>query len=130
MPQPLVSVDSSEIHEGKLDELKAAMKKLLEFVDANEPLPIAYHMYLNEDGTRMTVIQVHPDSASMELHMEVAAPVFRGFSGLLTLSRVDVYGEPSEKLLEQLRQKSRTLGNAPVAVHHLHEGFTRLGSAS
>jgi quinol monooxygenase YgiN len=122
----LVSVDTSEIHEGKLEELKSAMKGLAEFVDANEPRPILYQLYLNEEGTRMTVVQVHPDPASMEHHLSVAGSAFPGFLDFLTLSRIDIYGEPSATLLEQLRQKARMLGNAALGVHELHAGFSRL----
>jgi len=126
MSDLIVSIDSSEIHEGRLEELKTAMKELVGFVDANEPRPIIYQVYLNEDGTQMTVVQVHPDSASMEFHMSVAGPAFPRLSEFVTLSRIDIYGEPTDELLEQMRQKARVLGNASLAVHELHVGFTRL----
>jgi hypothetical protein len=122
----LVSIDVSDIREGQLGSLKQAMRELVDFVDANEPQPIAYHVYLNEEGTRLTVFQIHPDSASMEFHMKVAGSAFPRFSELLTLSRIDVYGTPSGKLLEELSNKARMLGNAVVAVHELEAGFTRL----
>jgi hypothetical protein len=125
--EPIVSIDSSEIHEGKLEELKTAMKELVEFVDTNEPQPIAYNVYLKGDGTGMTVVQVHPDSASMEFHMNVAGSAFPKFSELLTLSRIDIYGKPSAKLLEQMRQKAQMLGDAALVVHEPHAGFIRLG---
>jgi hypothetical protein len=44
---------------------------------------------------------------------------------LLTLERVDIYGNPSEAALEQMRSKAQLLGNAPVVVHELHSGFSR-----
>jgi hypothetical protein len=120
--EPLVSIDVSDIREGQLGSLKQAMRELVDFVDANEPQPIAYHVYLNEEGTRLTVFQIHPDSASMEFHMKVAGSAFPRFSELLTLSRIDVYGTPSGKLLEELSNKARMLGNAVVAVHELEAG--------
>ena len=125
MYEPLVSIDSSEIREGKLEELKSAMKELVEFVKANEPRPIAYEVYLNEDGTKVTVVQIHPDSASMELHMKVAAPEFAKFTDLVMLQAMDVYGTPTEALLEQLRSKVQLLGKGTVTVHELHAGFAR-----
>jgi quinol monooxygenase YgiN len=125
--EPIVSVDISEIHEGKLEQLKTAMKELVEFVDANEPQPIAYNVYFDEDDARMTVVQLHPDSASMEFHMNVAGSAFPRLAEFLTLSRIDLYGKPSDELLEQMRQKARMLGNAALTVHELHAGFSRLG---
>ena len=130
MSDLIVVVDSSEIREGKLEELKRAIEELVEFVERNESDPISYNIYLDEDGTRMTVVQIHPNSASMEIHMKLAGPVFRKFTDLLTLSRVDFYGEPSDALLEQMRQKAQLLGNAPVMVNPLHSGFARFGALS
>ena len=123
----IVIVDSSEIREGKLEELKAAMKGLAEFVETNEPRPLAYDVYLGADSARVTVLQIHPDAASAEFHMQVAASAFPGFSDLLRLLHIDVYGRPSGALLERLRAKARMLGGATLAVHELHAGFTRFG---
>jgi hypothetical protein len=123
--EDLVVIDSSAVREGKLEELKAAIIDLVGFVESNEPRPLAYNVYLNEGGTRMTVVQVHPDSASMEFHMEVVGSAFPTFADLIELSTMDVYGEPSAGLLGQLRQKVQMLGNATVAVHYRHAGFAR-----
>ena len=125
MPDEIVYVDTSDVREGALEELKTAMKELVDFVEANEPRLIAYNVYFSDDGTRMTVVHVHPDSASLEYHMEVAGPAFRRFVELVTLSSIHIYGEPSEKLLEQSREKARLLGRGDVAVDALHAGFSR-----
>ena len=95
----IVYVDTSDVREGALEELKAGMKELVEFVEANEPLLLAYNVYFSDDGARMTVVQVHSDSPSLEYHMEIAGPVFRRFVELVTLKSIHIYGEPSEKLL-------------------------------
>ena len=126
MSEPVISLDTSLIRDGRLDELKEAVAELVEFVESNEPRPIVYEVYFDETGSRMTVVQVHPDSASMEYHMRVAGPAFSGFTELVTLSTLDVYGKPSEELLELLRRKVQTLGDATVKVHDLQAGFGRI----
>lgn len=128
MSVPIVYIDSSEIRKGKLEELKAAISVLVEFVNANEPQLISYNFYLNEDGTRMTVVAVHPDSASMEFHMKVAGPAFRKFTEFINLSAIEVYGPLSDTLLEQLRQKAQMLGSGTVLVHKPYAGFVRSGT--
>jgi hypothetical protein len=40
-------------------------------------------MYFDEAGTQMTVVQIHPRSASLERHLTVAGPVFRRLADLL-----------------------------------------------
>ena len=121
----IVAVDSSEIREGKVEELKAGLTELVDFVEASEAEPIAYSIYIDEAGGRMTVVQIHPSSSSMELHMRLAGPIFQKFTDLVRLSRIDLYGTPSDALLEQMRRKGKLLGNAPVVVNQLHAGFTR-----
>jgi len=125
MSDAIVYVDTSDVHEGALQELKAAIKELVDFIEANEPRLIAYNVYFRDDGTKMTVVHVHPDSASVEYHMEVAGPAFQQFVELVTLSSIHIYGHPSEKLLKQLLEKARLLGRGDVVVEDLHAGFTR-----
>jgi hypothetical protein len=125
MAEAIVYVDTSEVRQGALEDLKAAIKDLVAFVDANEPRIIAYNVYLSDDGTQINVVHMHPDSASLEYHMEVAGPMFRRFADLVTLTSIIIFGQPSEKVLRQLHEKARLLGRGMVTVHELHAGFTR-----
>lgn len=127
MPEPIIYIDCSEIREGMFEKLKTAMNELVGFVKANEPRIIAYNVYLTGDGTRMTVVHVHPDSASLEFHMKVAGPAFPKLVEFIKLLTIDVYGEPGDGLVEQLRRKAQMLGNGTVQVHGLHAGFARFG---
>jgi hypothetical protein len=124
--EPLIVLDTSEIREGKLEEVRKAVAEMAAFVEANEADPISYQVYFSDEGRRMTVVQVHPNSASMERHMEVAGPIFARFGDLLELRTVDVYGVPSEKVLQQLRGKAQLLGTATVEVHDFQAGFARV----
>ena len=125
MEESIVAIDTSEVREGRLDEVKAAIRELAEFVYANEPRPIAYNAYMDESSNRLTVLQVHPDSASLEHHMRIAGPAFPRFTEMIRMQAMDVYGEPSVELLGLLRQKAQMLGNIPVVVHARHAGFVR-----
>jgi hypothetical protein len=129
MSDAIVYVDTSDVREGALDELKEGMKDLAAFVEDNEPQLVAYNVYFSDDGNRMTVVHVHPDAASLEYHLEVAAPMFRRLAGLVTLRSTQIYGEPSEKALGQSRAKAELLGqDAELVVEPLHAGFTRLAA--
>jgi hypothetical protein len=128
MAEPLIVVDTSEIREGKREELQRGIAELAAFVKTNETEPIAYQVFFAEDGRLMTVLQVHPDSASMERHMELAGPVFATFADLVVLRTIDIYGSPSEKVVEQLRRKAELLGTATITVHDHQAGFARFGS--
>jgi hypothetical protein len=126
MSDLILYVDTSDVRAGGLEELKAGMKELTDFVEANEPRIIAYNVYFNDEGTKMTVVHAHLDSASFEYHMEVAGPLVRRLAELVTLSAIHIYGEPSEKVLKQSHEKARLLGRGAVVVESLFAGFTRL----
>jgi hypothetical protein len=128
MSQPLVYVDTSDVHEGALEELKVAIQELAEFIQANEPRLIAYNIYITDDGSQMTVMHMHADSASLDYHMDVAGPRFGSFAHLVTLSSIHIYGEPSEKALRQLHDKARLLGSGDVIVQALYAGFSRFAA--
>lgn len=102
-----------------------AMRDLAAFVEANVPQLISYGFFLDRDSIQMTAVAVHPDSASLEFHMDVGADEFRKFADLIDLLRIDVYGAVDDAVLERLYRKARMLGSGTVAVHELHAGFAR-----
>lgn len=95
MAQPIVYIDTSAIREGRLEQLKAAMNRLATFVETNVPQLISYGFFLDESQAQMTVVAVHPDSASLEFHMDVGADEFRRFADFIDLLRIEVYGQVS-----------------------------------
>jgi hypothetical protein len=126
MSQPIVYVDTSEVRDGCLQELKAAMDDLARFVEANEPQLLAYNVYFDEDGTRMTVLHINRDSESLELHLKVAGPKFPPIGEFIDMLAIDVYGRPDAPLVEQLEAKAELLGSGTVRIHDLATGFARL----
>ena len=84
----------------------------MELIDAREPQLISYGFYIDEASSRMTVVAVHPDSASLELHMDIGSAQFRKLAHLVTITEIGA-GQPSERALEQLRQKA-TASEGPL----------------
>jgi hypothetical protein len=125
--EPIVYIDHSHIREDSIDELKAGIQRLVGFIDAREPQLITYGFYIDEDAARMTVVAVHPDSGSLELHMEIGSAEFRKLAHLVTLTSIECYGRPSERALEQLREKAAALGDGGAVVSiERFAGFTHL----
>lgn len=125
MAGPFVYVGTNAIKPGKVDEARKRLAELVDFVETNEPRMIAFHAYLNGEGTKLTIVQVHPDSASMEFHMQVNAKHFAtAFDFLESVISEQYYGEMSEALASELAKwedPSVTVIRLPV-----HEGgFTR-----
>jgi hypothetical protein len=114
--EPIVYVDHSDIRDGSLDELKEGVSRLVDFIGAREPQLIMYGFYLDEAAAKMTVVAVHPDSASLELHMDVGGAEFRKLAHLVQLTAIECYGRPSEKAIQQLYSKAAALGDDGTVV--------------
>jgi hypothetical protein len=125
MAEPLTYVDVAEVRAGVLADLKEAIAELAEFIEENEPQLLSYNVYFSDDGTRMSVVHVHADPASLDRHLEIAGPRFARFADLVTLRSIHIYGRPSENALRQLRDKLQLLGSGDVVVYPPHAGVVR-----
>lgn len=121
----LVIRDTSRIRFGRLESVRAAFGELARFVVTNEPRVILYTVLLSPDDSTATVLQIHPDAASAETHIDVAAAEFEQFADLLDLDDIEVYGEPNSELLARLQRKADLLGGTGVVVHEALAGFAR-----
>jgi hypothetical protein len=131
MFQPLIYISTWKIKEGKLEDYKRFVKELMEIVEAKEPQLIAFNMYLNEDETEMTSIQIHPDAASMDFHMQVLTQVLKvdmvewiERADFIEPKHIEIYGTPSVDLLEA--DQPLVDAGIPRSIKPLHmAGFTR-----
>lgn len=126
MTDSIVYVDRSSIKEGKADEVRKRIQGLVEFIETREDQLARYQFFFDDEARHMTVIAVHPDSESLKAHMEIGRSAFAGFSELIDMTGIEVYGHPSAEVMELLEDKARMLGDAGnVEVHSLVGGFVR-----
>lgn len=125
MTEPLFVVSTFKVKEGHVDDVKKHYKKVLDIVETNEPQLIAFHGFLSEDETEMTSIQVHPDTASMELHMQVLKnnwdQSFSQYGELLEIISMAYYGTPPRTALDFDTGRTYPTGLKPRHI----AGFTR-----
>jgi quinol monooxygenase YgiN len=125
MREPIILIDKWKIREGKLEEFKDAARDFVDFVFENEPQLIAYNVYVDEESNQCTVVQIHPQSESIDFHMEVAGPRFGRFMELYEPGgRIEVHGRPADHILERMQQTARQFGVA-VVLKELYAGFAR-----
>ncbi len=125
MSGAFVYIGTTTIKPGKGEEVRKHLAELVDFVETNEPRMIAFHAYLDEEGTRLTIVQVHPDSASMEFHMQVNAKHFAtAFELLESVVSEQYYGPISDALGAELAKWEDP--SVQVTRMPVHEGgFTR-----
>ena len=126
MPGPFIFIATNRLKEGKLEAERERVSGLVEFIEKNEPRLIAFNEYVNEEGTEVGVVQVHGDARSMEFHMNtVAERAARAYAETLeATTSIQVYGTPSDAVLEMLSRQAGAGVPLVVKRHHLG-GFTR-----
>jgi hypothetical protein len=127
MSGPFIFIATNQLRDGKQKSERDRAGELSSFIETSEPQLLAFNEYVNEEGTEVAVVQVHPDAASMELHMDVVAE--RAASAyaetLKATTSIQVYGEPSEAVLAMLRRQAGAGVPMTVKRHHV-AGFTRI----
>ena len=126
MAEPFIFVGTYGIREGKLEAAKQAFQDLVRHVEANEPRLQVFGMYFDADHNQATCVQVHPDEASMELHLKVIAGHLQDAGDYLDFAsmRTYAYGVPGDALLSTLREWD---GDALHVAAPL-SGFNRLAA--
>jgi hypothetical protein len=124
MGEPLIVVSTLRVKQGRLEDVTRYYKKTLELIEANEPQLMAFHGFLSEDGTEISSVQVHPDTISMDFHMQVLKDnwdkSFSKYGELLELIRVEYFGKPSKHALNMDVQRETPMSIKPRYI----AGFT------
>jgi hypothetical protein len=126
LPAPFIFIATNRLKAGRLDLERDRVPGLVEFIEANEPRLIAFNEYVNEAGDEVTVVQVHPDAESVEAHLGIVGERAReAYAQTLDATmRIQVFGRPTQAILDTLRQQASSGVEISVNGEHLG-GFIR-----
>ena len=126
MSGPFIFIATNRLKPGKLAAERKRVPGLVEFVEANEPRLIAFNEYVNDDGTEVAVVQIHPDADSMAFHMNVVAErAAAAYAETVdATTSIQAFGMPSSAVLEMLDRQAGVGVSLTVMSSHLG-GFTR-----
>ena len=126
MHSPFIFIATNRLKAGQLERERRRVPGLVEFIEASEPRLIAFNEYVSDAGDEVTVVQVHPDTASLEAHMEIVRERARAaYAETLDATvRIQVFGQPTDAILEALREQAGNGVELSVNGEHLG-GFTR-----
>ena len=127
MQEPIVLVTTLKMHEGKLPEVKEAMRKALAFYEKHGP-QLLMGVYIDEENLLANGLQVHRDSESILATWKVGDPYMRDVMQYTTTTRVEVYGRPNDAVMEGMKRLAGM--GAHVTVKPLLVGFSRLPGAA
>jgi hypothetical protein len=120
-----VFIATNRVRPGRLDDERRRVPGWVDLIGRHEPRLIAFHEFLNEDGSEVEYVQLHPDAASFEHHLDVLARVGDSYRATLAATTaVRIYGTVTESILTALRASFGPDVPITVAPKHLG-GFTR-----
>ena len=126
MAGPFIFIVTNRLKPGKLADERKRVPGLVDFVEKNEPRVIAFNEFVNDDGTEVAIVQIHPDADSMAFHMEVIAERAAAAHAetVAATTSIQVFGTPSNAVLEMLKRQAGA--DVPLTVKSFHlGGFTR-----
>jgi len=131
MAGPFIFIATNRLKAGRLEAERARVPGLVDFIEAREPRLLAFNEYANEEGTEVAVVQIHPDTDSFEFHIEaVRERASRAYQETLdATTSIEVFGSPTPRIVEMLRQAAGGGVQYRVHLHHLG-GFTRTEGAN
>ena len=123
MSGPIVFITTNQIESGALEKCKDAFRKSIDFLETNGP-QLMLEVCIDENEMRAHGVQIHRDSESILTHWQLADPYMRDVMQYLTTTRVDIYGQPNEAVMEGMRRLSSQ--GAVISLTPRFAGFSRL----
>lgn len=127
MSTAFIFTGTYQVRDGRLEDARKKLAEHAEFIEANEPRLVAFHVFTDEAAQTVSIVQVHRDPESMEFHLKlVAEHIDSALNDYLgeTVS-THVYGGAGAPIVDVIRQYDP---NATVVTEHL-AGFTRTTAA-
>jgi hypothetical protein len=115
-------INTMQIEDGKLEDFKESVKNSLAFVEANGP-QLMVEVYVDEKNMRAYSFQFYRDSEAILSHWQMSDPYIRDVMRHITVKRLDIYGQPSDAVMEGVRPFSEDGVIVTVTPHFA--GFTR-----
>jgi quinol monooxygenase YgiN len=130
MTAPFIFIGTHKIKPGRRDEFKQYFAEFSsKIVEPEEPRLHSFYGYAAPDSDYVTVVQVHPDAASMATHMKVGMEHFaNAYSEYLEPeSAMEIYGDLTDDLIRTISAAAQTDGDASsVTIREPFAGFDRL----
>lgn len=127
---PFIFIGTHKIKPGKREAFKAYFATFCtDLVEPKEPRLHAFYGYSSPDSDVVTMVQVHPDAASMATHMRVGMEHFaEAYAEYLEPeSTLQIYGTLTGDLIEAISAAAQTEGEEDsVTIREPFAGFDRL----
>ena len=110
MDQPILFVSHWRVQPGALDQLRQLSREVAARFRAENPRTLSWLAYLDESGTSISFVHMFADAEAMDLHVQNADAGRKASAGLIEPQGWEIYGAPSESVLDQMRRTAEAAG--------------------
>jgi len=128
MPGPIVFISHSRVKAGSLEGLRDFLATGAPLLQTDKPRTLAFLPYLNEDGTELSIVHLFADSESFAIHLDGVAERSAAADAFIETTGFEIYGRPSDGVLEAMRQAAAQSGVSLRLEHESLAGFLRARS--
>ena len=126
---PVFFISHFAVKDGKLEELRRFVAEMGTELQAGKPRTFAYLMYLDDEGTQLTIVHGFPDAEAMDVHFEGSDERSAAAYELIEPRGWEIYGPASDGALEGMRREAAE-SSVPLTVRpEPTGGFLRLQPA-
>jgi quinol monooxygenase YgiN len=129
MTEPIVFVSHFIVKEDKLNELRQQFREVLEMLEAEKASTTAQLAYLDDTGTKLSIVHVFADADMMDIHFLGAQERSKAAYEFIDPAGWEIYGTASDAALQLMRQAATAAGVALTVQPEYFGGFLRIGQA-
>jgi hypothetical protein len=123
MGAPFIYTGTYAVRDGRFGDARKRLTEHTDFIEANEPRLVAFHVFADEDAGTVSIVQVHRDPESMEFHMKLSAEHIQSALNdyLGETVGTHLYGGEGSGIVDDIRHYDP---GVEIVTEHL-AGFTR-----
>ena len=125
MSEPVVFISRFAVREGALEGLRRFAEEGTSRLLEEKPGTVAFLMYLDHEGSALTIVHTFPDADAMDRHFEGSDERSAASFEFLEPRGFEIYGKPSDGALATLEQAAEA-GLPLTVLPELLHGFLRL----
>lgn len=125
MTEPITFISHFRVKEGRAEAVRSMFAAGATQLAAAKPRTAAFLGYLDEAGSRLTIVHLFPDAAAMDLHFEGAAERSQAAYELFEPAGWEIYGTPGPAALEMIKRDAAEAGVSLTLAPDALGGFSR-----
>jgi quinol monooxygenase YgiN len=125
MAEAVAFVSHFRVKPGRIEDFRPVARAAMERLEAEKPQTLVFLGFVDDDRGTVSWMHVFADQAALDLHVEGSDERARTIADLVEPVGWEIYGRPSEQVLETFRQLATSTGAGLTIEPDFLGGFIR-----